>query len=219
MDEGAWPVIIIEGQIGAGKTTMGEILERRFGIPLYRELGNPDTLSLLDRFYADKSRWAFTMQIHFLNERFRMIKDIHSAGGGLLDRSIFGDRIFAELLHDDGDMSDEEFRSYNTLLDNMLEHANPPALMVYLDCSVDAAIERISIRNRGLESGIPRDYLEKLNEKYLSWYDHYTYSQKIRVDTESYDINHPESMDGMLREIEERIQDYRSQHAVQKILF
>ena len=219
LDEGAWPVIIIEGQIGAGKTTMGEILERRFGIPLYRELGNPDTLSLLDRFYADKSRWAFTMQIHFLNERFRMIKDIHSAGGGLLDRSIFGDRIFAELLHDDGDMSDEEFRSYNTLLDNMLEHANPPALMVYLDCSVDAAIERISIRNRGLESGIPRDYLEKLNEKYLSWYDHYTYSQKIRVDTESYDINHPESMDGMLREIEERIQDYRSQHAVQKILF
>ena len=78
-------MIIIEGQIGAGKTTMGEILERHFDIPLYRELGNPDTLNMLDRFYADKGRWAFTMQIHFLNERFRMIKDIHAAGGGLLE--------------------------------------------------------------------------------------------------------------------------------------
>ena len=212
-------MIIIEGQIGAGKTTMGEILERRFDIPLYRELGNPDTLHLLDRFYADKSRWAFTMQIHFLNERFRMIKDIHSAGGGLLDRSIFGDRIFAELLHDDGDMSAEEFRSYCTLLDNMLEHADPPALMIYLDCSVDAAMERISIRNRGLESGIPREYLEKLNEKYLLWFDRYDYSSKVKVDTESYDINRPDTMESMLRGLEGKIEEYRDTHAVQKKLF
>ncbi len=219
LEEGAWPVIIIEGQIGAGKTTMGEILERHFDIPLYRELGNPDTLSMLDRFYADKGRWAFTMQIHFLNERFRMIKDIHAAGGGLLDRSIFGDRIFAELLHDDGDMSDEEFRSYNTLLDNMLEHADPPALLVYLDCSVDAAEERITIRNRGLESGIPRDYLEKLNAKYLQWFDHYNYSPKVKVDTEAYDINRPETMESMLRGLEKKIEEYKSSHALQKKLF
>ena len=219
LEEGAWPVIIIEGQIGAGKTTMGEILERRFGIPLYRELGNPDTLNLLDRFYADKGRWAFTMQIHFLNERFRMIKDINAAGGGLLDRSIFGDRIFAELLHDDGDMSDEEFRSYCTLLDNMLEHADPPALLVYLDCSVDAAVERINIRNRGLESGIPRDYLEKLNTKYIKWYEHYNYSPKICVDTEAYDINRPDTMDSMLNTIAAKIEEYRYGRPVQKKLF
>jgi deoxyadenosine/deoxycytidine kinase len=219
LEEGAWPVIVIEGQIGAGKTTMGEILERRFDIPLYRELGNPDTLNLLDRFYSDKGRWAFTMQIHFLNERFRMIKDIHSAGGGLLDRSIFGDRIFAELLHDDGDMSDEEFRSYCTLLDNMLEHAEAPALLIYLDCSVNAAVERITIRNRGLESGIPRGYLEKLNAKYLQWFEHYNYSPKVKVDTESYDINRPDTMETMLRGLEEKIEEYRKTHALQKKLF
>ncbi|PIE05074.1 MAG: deoxyguanosine kinase, partial [Spirochaetales bacterium] len=170
---------------------MGEILERRFGIPLYRELANPDTMKLLNLFYADKKRWAFTLQVHFLNERFRMIKDIHKAGGGLLDRSIFGDRIFAELLHGDGDMSNEEFHSYCTLLDNMLEHAKPPALLIYLDCSVDAAVERISIRNRGLESGIPREYLENLNTRYLKWYDEYTYSPKLKIDTEAFDINRP----------------------------
>ncbi len=219
MEEGVWPVILIEGQIGAGKTTMGEILERRFGIPLYRELDNPDTLRLLDRFYADKARWAFTMQIHFLNERFRMIKDIHAAGGGLLDRSIFGDRIFADLLHDDGDMSDQEYRSYCSLLDNMLEHADPPALLVYLDCSVDAAIERINIRNRGLESGIPREYLEKLNRKYLNWYDLYNYSPKVKIDTESYDINRPDTMEGFLSSIEGRIEEYKKANVVQKTLF
>ncbi|MFA7568100.1 MAG: deoxynucleoside kinase, partial [Alkalispirochaeta sp.] len=104
-------MILIEGQIGVGKTTIGEIVQERFGIPLYRELNNPDTLALLDRFYADKRRWAFTLQIHFLNERFRMIKQIFRDGGGVLDRSIFGDRIFAEMLAADGDMSGEEFRT------------------------------------------------------------------------------------------------------------
>ncbi len=212
-------MIIIEGQIGAGKTTMGEILERRFGIPLYQELGNPDTLSLLDRFYADKSRWAFTMQIHFLNERFRMIKDIHAAGGGLLDRSIFGDRIFAELLYEDGDMSPEEFHSYSALLENMLEHARPPALLIYLDCSVDAAIERIIIRNRGLEAGIPRDYLEKLNRKYLAWYEEYSYSPKIKLNTESYDTSRPSSMENMLQELEGEIKKYLQTHPIQHELF
>jgi deoxyadenosine/deoxycytidine kinase len=116
-------------------------------------------------------------------------------------------------------MSDEEFRSYCTLLDNMLEHAEPPALMVYLDCSVDAAVERISIRNRGLESGIPRDYLEKLNRKYLAWYDHYAYSPKVKVDTEAYDINRPDTMETMLRGLEDMIEEYRRTHALQKKLF
>ena len=92
-------------------------------------------------------------------------------------------------------------------------------MMIYLDCSVDAAIERITIRNRGLESGIPRDYLEKLKTKYLQWYDHYSYSPKVRVDTESYDINRPDTMEMMLRGLEEKIEEYRSTHAVQKKLF
>ena len=87
-------MIIIEGQIGVGKTTIGEILQNRYGVPLFRELTHQSTLQLLDRFYADKPRWAFTLQVHFLNERFRMIKDIFRNGGGLLagsDRLLGGD--------------------------------------------------------------------------------------------------------------------------------
>jgi deoxyadenosine/deoxycytidine kinase len=197
-----YPVIIIEGQIGVGKTTMGELLEERFGTPLFRELTNPDTLALLDRFYADKPRWAFTLQIHFLNERFRMIKEIFRTGGGSLDRSIFGDRIFAQMLNADGDMTDEEYRTYSTLLDNMLEHAQDPRLLVYLDCSVDTALARIRKRNRGLESDIPRDYLENLNRRYLDWYESYDRSEKIFIDTEEYPLEKPETREAVLGRLE-----------------
>lgn len=194
-------MIIIEGQIGVGKTTIGEILEQRFGIPLYRELGNPHTLSLLDKFYADKRRWAFTLQIHFLNERFRMIKQIFSAGGGILDRSIFGDRIFAEMLHADGDMSAEEFATYTTLLDSMLEHVQEPQLLIYLDCTVDTALDRIKQRNRGLESGIPREYLLELNDRYLSWYESYHHSPKIFVNTEAFHVENSTELEPVVRRI------------------
>lgn len=199
-------MIIIEGQIGVGKTTMGEILEQELDIKLYRELTHESTHRLLDKFYADKPRWAFTLQVHFLNERFRMIKQIFRAGGGALDRSIFGDRIFAEMLHDDGDMSDEEFETYSTLLDNMLEHAENPTLLIYLDCSVDTAVERITKRNRGLESSIPRSYLENLNSRYLAWYDAYDHSDKVKIDTERLPLGDAESRRRVLEIVRDRLE-------------
>lgn len=194
-------MIIIEGQIGVGKTTMGVLLEQELKITLYRELQRPETHSLLDRFYADQRRWAFTLQIHFLNDRFRMIKQIRDAGGGALDRSIYGDRIFADVLHEDGQMSDEEYLTYTTLLDNMLEHVQPPDLLVYLDCTVDTAVSRIKKRDRGLESGIPRDYLERLNKRYLSFYEAYDVSPKILIDTDERPIDVSANLPPILAEI------------------
>ncbi len=200
------PVIIIEGQIGVGKTTMGEMIEQELRITLYRELQHSETHALLDKFYADQRRWAFTLQIHFLNERFRMIKQIRRDGGGILDRSIFGDRIFAEVLHADGEMDDEEFFTYSTLLDNMLEHAQNPDLLIYLDCSVDTAIDRIRRRNRGLESGIPREYLERLNKRYLDWYQAYDLSPKVRIDLDGHSLTDPAGAAVVMREVQEAVQ-------------
>jgi deoxyadenosine/deoxycytidine kinase len=175
------------------------------GLELYRELTNPFTHELLNRFYRDKKRWAFTLQVHFLNERFRKIKEIFRDGGGLLDRSIFGDRIFAEVLHEDGDMEDFEFNTYSTLLDNMLEHAQDPRLLIYLDCSVDTALERIRKRNRGIESTIPRDYLARLNDHYLRWYEEYDISPKIKIDTERYPLHAEEGRREALRQVREAL--------------
>lgn len=199
-------MIVIEGQIGAGKTSMGTFLSGELNLPLYKELTNPYTHELLNRFYRDKNRWAFTLQVHFLNERFRKIKQIMRNGDGILDRSIFGDRIFAEVLHEDGNMQDFEFYTYSTLLDNMLEHSRNPRLLVYLDCSVDTAISRIQERDRGIESSIPRDYLERLNRHYLRWFEQYDVSPKIKIDTERYPLHTEEGRAAALRLINKGMQ-------------
>ncbi|UPA09542.1 deoxynucleoside kinase [Borrelia nietonii YOR] len=181
-------MIVIEGLIGAGKTTLGHVLSKEFNIPFYSELNNEFTLFMLDKFYKDKSRWAFSVQINFLNERFKLIKAIFKTKGGILDRSIYGDRVFASLLNESGYISNAECKIYFDLLDNMLEHSQRPVLMIYLDCSVDEAERRIKNRNRSFETGIPREYLEGLNEKYLSWYDSYNLSPKLKFDYDSIDI-------------------------------
>lgn len=181
-------VICIDGVVGSGKTTLAEILEKELDIPLYNELSNGSTEILLDKFYRDRERWAFTMQIHFLNERFRMIKAVHHHRQGLLDRSIFGDRIFASMLYEDGYMSKEEFHTYDTLLDNMLEHSQPPILMIYLKCSVPKAIANIEKRGRPYELIVPTIYWERLNEKYTQWRKEYTLSPLLEIDVDQEDI-------------------------------
>lgn len=181
--------------MGSGKSTLAEKLSKNLGIKFYEELSNVDTYALLDKFYSDQKRWSFTLQIHFLNERFKMIKQIHRDGHGILDRSIFGDRIFAEMLNEDGMMSNEEYNTYTTLLDSMLEHAKEPRLLVYIDCNVDTAIERIKKRNREMELNVPRRYWERLNEKYSKWYKDYNISPKISIDANGY---HPDSESDIL---------------------
>ncbi|WP_434757036.1 deoxynucleoside kinase [Borrelia puertoricensis] len=181
-------MIVIEGLIGAGKTTLGYVLSKEFNIPFYSELNSEFTLSMLDKFYKDKSRWAFLVQINFLNERFKLIKSVFKTKGGILDRSIYGDRVFASLLNDSGYISNDEYKIYLDLLDNMLEHSQKPALMIYLDCNVDEVERRIKNRNRSFETGIPREYLEGLNEKYLSWYNSYDLSPKLSFDYNNINI-------------------------------
>jgi deoxyadenosine/deoxycytidine kinase len=183
-------VIVVDGVVGAGKSTLAQKLSDKLGIPIYHELQNQTTMNLLEEFYKDKKRWAFTLQIHFLNERFRMIKEIHKNGGGILDRSIFGDRIFASMLNEDGYMTDEEFSTYSTLLDNMLEHSKNPTLLVYINCDLETAMERIKIRGREMEQSVDEIYWKRLNQKYTQWCNSYDISDKLSIDAKSY---HPDN--------------------------
>jgi deoxyadenosine/deoxycytidine kinase len=199
-------VIIIDGVVGAGKSTLSEKVSKKLDIPVFYELTNNTTTNLLEEFYKDKMRWSFTLQIHFLNERFRMIKEIHKNGSGILDRSIFGDRIFAQMLNEDGWMTSDEFETYSTLLDNMLEHAKKPDLLVYINCDLETAVERIGIRGREMEQSVDEIYWKRLNEKYTNWYNTYDISPKFSVDAKSY---HPDS-DEDISEISNKILRYIS---------
>ncbi len=197
-------VIIIDGVVGAGKSTLSEKVSKKLNIPVFYELTNDTTTNLLEEFYKDKKRWSFTLQIHFLNERFRMIKEIHKNGGGILDRSIFGDRIFAQMLNEDGWMTNDEFETYSTLLDNMLQHAKKPDLLVYIDCDLDTAVERIGIRGREMEQSVDEVYWKRLNEKYTNWYHNYEISPKFSVEAKSY---HPDN-DSQIEEICDKIKSF-----------
>ena len=198
-------VIAIESTVGGGKSTLARKLGEKMGIKVFDELNNDDTYELLEKFYKDKERWAFTLQIHFLNERFRMIKDIHKNGGGLLDRSIFGDRIFASMLNEDGYMTNEEFRTYSTLLDNMLEHAQAPKILIYIDCDLETAVERINMRGRQMEQSVDEIYWKRLNEKYQKWYQDYDLSEKISIGARSYHPDNEDDIDKIVKLIETKI--------------
>ncbi len=198
-------VIIIDGVVGAGKSTLAEKVSSKLNIPVFYELQNEETNTLLEEFYKDKKRWSFTLQIHFLNERFRMIKEIHKNGGGILDRSIFGDRIFASMLHEDGYMTSEEFNTYSTLLDNMLEHSKNPTLLVYIDCDLETAVERIGVRGRQMEQSVDEVYWKRLNEKYTNWYNEYNISKKLSINAKSYHPNNEKDIDEIVSKIVDKI--------------
>lgn len=199
--------IVIDGIIGAGKSTVAHFLSKELALPLFEELNDNDNDSLaqrmLDKFYADQARWSAIIQVMFLNDRFRDIKAIEAEGNtAIIDRSIYGDEIFAKTINDRGNMTDDEFIIYRDLLHNMLMHIKAPELLIYIDVSVDTAMKRIAKRNRSTEADlIPRDYMEDLRRNYEAWYESYDLSPKVRID-----LNKSEPIEGALApEVKEMI--------------
>ncbi len=197
VDEGAVHnmAIVVDGIIGAGKSTVANYLSEALGVPAYEELleDSRGTLAqrMLDRFYADQKRWSAIIQVMFLNDRFRDIKKVDETGeAAIFDRSIYGDEIFAKTIHDRGQMNRDEFRIYRELLHNMLLHINPPELLIYIDVSVDSAMERIKARDRSTEADmIPRDYMQDLRRNYELWYEEFDLCPKVRIDMDAHSID------------------------------
>ncbi len=179
--------IVIDAVVGAGKTVYMEMLSKEMKIPCFEEpvQDNP----ILDRFYHDRKRYSFPLQIFFLNRRFRMLKEASELGKPtLMDRSIYGDVIFAKLLYEEGNMDKDEYMLYRDLLMNMLEHVEVPKLMIYLKIDTDSAIERIRRRGRDYEQIVEREYWETLNGEYESYFAEYNLSPLLVIDAAKYDI-------------------------------
>lgn len=179
--------IVIDAVVGAGKTSYMEMLSEEMKIPCFQEpvQDNP----LLDKFYYNRKRYAFPLQIYFLNRRFEMLKKASEAGEPrLMDRSIYGDMIFAKMLYEEGDMEKDEFILYRDLLTNMLDHVEAPKLMIYLKIDTDSAIERIKKRGRDYEQIVERDYWENLNKEYEDYFSNYNLSPLLVIEAAKYDI-------------------------------
>lgn len=179
--------IVIDAVVGAGKTIYMEMLSDVLNVPCFEEpvLNNP----LLDKFYYDRKKYAFPLQIFFLNRRFEMLKKAAEEGKPtIMDRSIYGDMIFAKLLHDEGNMETDEFNLYRELLANMLDHVEAPKLMIYLRVDTDTAIQRIQKRGRDYEQIVERAYWENLNREYEAYFSAYNLSPLLIIDAAKYDI-------------------------------
>ncbi|MEK3885515.1 deoxynucleoside kinase [Paenibacillus sp. PL2-23] len=184
-------MVVIDAVVGAGKSTLMDILVKERGLMPFEEpvVDNP----LLDKFYHDRERYSFSLQIFFLNQRFRHIKEASKVDHAVLDRSIYGDLIFARMLHDSGDMSTEEFKLYMDLFENMIEHCKAPRLMVYLELSVDGAIARIQKRGRDYEQIVERGYWERLNHYYAEYFEQYSASPLLKINVDGIDFENKET--------------------------
>eukprot|EP00053_Salpingoeca_punica_P022856 m.215512 g.215512 ORF g.215512 m.215512 type:complete len:261 (+) comp41658_c0_seq1:84-866(+) len=158
--------ISISGMIGAGKTTLATELARVMDLPVYYEPTDKDNVYLSD-FYRDQARYSFPLQVFLLNRRFQQHQQIIWSGkGGVQDRTIYEDTVFAKVLHESGNMEDREYLTYRSLFSNMSNFMKKPNLIVHLDVSPEESQRRINMRSRKCEDGIPLAYLQNLHRAY-----------------------------------------------------
>lgn len=176
--------IAIAGNIGAGKTTLTELLSKHYKwIPHFEDVDhNP---YLMD-FYEDMPRWSFNLQIYFLNSRLQQLVEIQKGTETIIqDRTIYEDaNIFAPNLHEMGLMSKRDFDNYYHFFQTLKSLVQPPDLLIYLQASVPTLVGQIQKRGREYEENIRLDYLKKLNEYYNKWIGSYKEGRLLVVDVD-----------------------------------
>ncbi len=188
--------IAIAGNIGSGKTTLTEMLTRRYRAKCYlEESDNP----YIGDFYEDMNRWSFQLQISFLGSRIQQTMDMLSAGDGDIfqDRTIYEDaHIFATNLHEMGLMSTRDIETYMKIFRLVTTLIPKPDLLIYLKASVPTLISQIRKRGREYEMNIDESYLRRLNDKYDHWIDHIYEGEVLVVDKDSEDfVENPEVLE------------------------
>lgn len=198
--------IALAGNIGAGKTTLTELLAKHYKWnPHYEDV---DENPYLNDFYEDMQRWSFNLQIYFLNSRFKQVVDIRNSSKTVIqDRTIYEDaEIFAPNLHAMGLMTTRDFNNYTNLFKMMSSLVQAPDLLIYLRASVPTLVNQIQKRGREYESSIRIDYLKQLNERYEAWINRYKAGKLLIIDVDRIDFqNNPEDLSNIIDRIDAQI--------------
>ncbi|MBQ0117574.1 MAG: deoxynucleoside kinase [Flavobacterium sp.] len=198
--------IAVAGNIGAGKTTLTQLLAKHFKWEPHFEdvVDNP----YLDDFYHSMDRWSFNLQIYFLNSRFRQVLEIRESGKKIIqDRTIYEDaHIFAPNLHTMGLMSNRDFQNYASLFELMENLVSSPDLLIYLRSSTPNLVKQIHKRGRDYENSISIEYLSKLNDRYEEWIKGYDKGKLLIIDVDNLDfVENPEDLGEIINRIDAQL--------------
>jgi deoxycitidine kinase/deoxyguanosine kinase len=177
-------IISVEGNIGAGKTSIIDLLKQSHGdiaefiyepVDEWMAIKGDDGKNLLETFYGDKQRWSYTFQnVAYITRMSSIVEKINNSQKKyiILDRSLSADlNTFAKMLHDDGLINSLEWDAYNKWNNFFDKHYGPLVehKIIYLRCEPEIAHQRIQLRNRDAEKGIPLDYLKLLHKYHDDW--------------------------------------------------
>ena len=198
--------IAIAGNIGAGKTSLTELLAKHYNWEAHFEdvIDNP----YLDDFYNHMERWSFNLQIYFLKSRFEQLLSFGENKKTIIqDRTIYEDaHIFAPNLNAMGLMNQRDFNNYKGIFNLMESLIDGPDLLIYLRSSIPNLVNKIHKRGRDYENSISIDYLSRLNERYEAWVSTYDAKKIIIIDVDTLDfVDNKADLSSVIKVIDDKL--------------
>ena len=214
-------VLVLAGTIGAGKSSLTEMLAEELKTQAFYE--SVDDNKVLPLFYENPQKYAFLLQIYFLNKRFDSIKRALSDNNNVLDRSIYEDSLLFHLNADLGRADETEVEVYDDLLNNMLEEIDSlsfkkrPDLLIHVKVSFEKMLKRIKKRGRQFEQleydPSLYDYYKELNSRYDTWFEDFDICPKIQIDGDKYDfVEDEQSKIHVLQQIKEKLKEIEGEN-------
>ena len=199
-------LLLVAGNIGAGKTSLTERLAARLGWQAAYE-SVADNPYLAD-FYKDMGGWSFHLQIFFLGHRAIQHQDLAAAPtSAIIDRSIYEDGyVFARALYQLGNMTERDYYAYRRLFDLVVSSLPVPAVLLYLQASVPTLMHRIRSRGRDIEAGITADYLALLGSFYEDWLADFDLCPVLTIPADRLDfVHHRDHLEIIVERIEDKL--------------
>ena len=199
-------LVLVAGNIGAGKTSLTERIGERLGWRTAYEsvADNP----YLPDFYADMRVWSFHLQVFFLGHRaeqhLEMARDARSS---IIDRSIYEDAfIFARALHHLGNIDERDYDTYRQLFNLVVKTLPAPDLLIYLKAPVDTLVQRIRARGRSIENSISPEYLGLLDNYYDEWIGGFDLCPVLTIRSDDLDFVHQtRHLNAVIQRIQEKL--------------
>jgi deoxyguanosine kinase len=191
--------IVVEGPVGAGKTSLARVLgERTGGMAL---LEDPDANPFLPGFYQDRARYALPAQLYFLFQRAAQVRGLSQpdlfAGLTVADFMIDKDALFARVT-----LGDDEFALYRQVWTQLRPQAPTPDLVIYLQASPATLVDRVRRRGVAYERNIPDEYLVELAETYARFFYQYDAAPVLTVNSENLNfVDQPADLDLLLQRV------------------